>query len=459
MNHHFVLTLAIAAGLGLSAAAPLGAQDCQPDWDASLGQPGANAWIYWLSTLEDPSTGQPAVYAGGLFTSIGGVPAIGIAKWDGKQWHAMGDGLNSRVFAIERFDDGSGPKIYAGGDFTASGSTPIASIARFNETLQRWEQVGAGLDGAVIALTVWDDGMGGGPNLWAGGLFMSSGGVSARKVARWNGTNWSGVAGGMDDGVRSFCVYDDGGGPRLYAGGLFNTAGGASASRIAKWTGATWVPVGLGIGAQPAQGIRTMAVYDEGQGPALFVGGVFQTAGGQPANRIARWKNNQWSDVGGGVNERMVYMRVFDDGSGPGPMLYAGGWFTQAGGVPVGYMATWNGQNWAALGAGTDTVIRGLAPWIIPGQPRTLIIGGGFTQAAGQSALHIASWVGCPDPVAVPGDITGDGTVNVQDLLAVINNWGQCPAPPAACDADIAPTPADGTVNVLDLLFVINHWG
>jgi len=59
-----------------------------------------------------------------------------------------------------------------------------------------------------------------------------------------------------------------------------------------------------------------------------------------------------------------------------------------------------------------------------------------------------------------PGDISGDGLVNVQDLLGVINAWGECPAPPQSCPADIAPQPAgDGQVNVLDLLMVINNWG
>jgi len=65
-------------------------------------------------------------------------------------------------------------------------------------------------------------------------------------------------------------------------------------------------------------------------------------------------------------------------------------------------------------------------------------------------------------PFAAPGDVTGDGVVNVLDLLAVIENWGQCPAPPSTCPADIAPPgpPAgDGTVNILDLLHVINNWG
>lgn len=67
----------------------------------------------------------------------------------------------------------------------------------------------------------------------------------------------------------------------------------------------------------------------------------------------------------------------------------------------------------------------------------------------------------CSDPfvVAMPGDVNADGTVNVVDLLAVINAWGTCPSPPAPCGADIAPPPTgNGIVDVSDLLMVINHW-
>ena len=59
-----------------------------------------------------------------------------------------------------------------------------------------------------------------------------------------------------------------------------------------------------------------------------------------------------------------------------------------------------------------------------------------------------------------PGDINGSGAVDVDDLLAVINGWGPCPAPPDACAADIAPVGGgDGAVDVDDLLMVINNWG
>ena len=58
---------------------------------------------------------------------------------------------------------------------------------------------------------------------------------------------------------------------------------------------------------------------------------------------------------------------------------------------------------------------------------------------------------GAGDPCA-GADITGDGTVNVEDLLLVISEW-QCTG---TCQADIN---GDGTVDVGDLLLVIASWG
>jgi predicted outer membrane repeat protein len=64
-----------------------------------------------------------------------------------------------------------------------------------------------------------------------------------------------------------------------------------------------------------------------------------------------------------------------------------------------------------------------------------------------------------PSVPSVPGDITGNGVVDVDDLLAVINAWGPC-AQPDNCPADMAPAPGgNGIVDVDDLLIVINNWG
>ena len=55
----------------------------------------------------------------------------------------------------------------------------------------------------------------------------------------------------------------------------------------------------------------------------------------------------------------------------------------------------------------------------------------------------------------LPGDITGDGRIDVLDLVSVILAWGSCPEPPVECPADLN---GDGRCDVLDLVAVILAW-
>jgi T5SS/PEP-CTERM-associated repeat protein len=76
------------------------------------------------------------------------------------------------------------------------------------------------------------------------------------------------------------------------------------------------------------------------------------------------------------------------------------------------------------------------------------------TMPAGISVVYEADRVlvqveGTP---MIPGDINGDGVVDVDDLTAVILAWGVCPAP---CAADID---GNGVVDVDDLTQVILSW-
>jgi hypothetical protein len=71
--------------------------------------------------------------------------------------------------------------------------------------------------------------------------------------------------------------------------------------------------------------------------------------------------------------------------------------------------------------------------------------------------VHAAPGPPCPADIAPqPG---GDGVVDVDDLLMVINSWGNCDNP-NDCPADIAPLgAANGVIDVDDLLAIINAWG
>jgi hypothetical protein len=78
---------------------------------------------------------------------------------------------------------------------------------------------------------------------------------------------------------------------------------------------------------------------------------------------------------------------------------------------------------------------------------------GGF--ASGEPLSPGRIFILTPVAEAVPGDIDGDGVVNIADLLAVLGSWGACEAPPAPCPSDVND---DGVVDVVDFLLVLSNW-
>jgi hypothetical protein len=151
-------------------------------------------------------------------------------------------------------------------------------------------------------------------------------------------------------------VHDAGDGPALYAGGSFQSAGGVAASCIAKWNGASWSALGSGV--DDSLGFRSVDALAscDVAGPVLYVGGTFTTAGGLAAGNIAKWDGQGWT--GSGFNDAPRAMAVYDDGGGPA--LYAGGYFTSAGGVAVSHVARWNGSSWSPLGSGISSEVFSL---------------------------------------------------------------------------------------------------
>jgi hypothetical protein len=394
--------VAVAAAYGRVPVAPLrlaAAGPCEPAWRPTFGErPGTDEPILALAVHDDGR--GPALFAGGDFTSAGGVLASRIARWGGSRWSSLGSGITGRsVHALASFDDGSGPALYAAGDFTSAGGVAASHIARWDGA--SWSPVGSGTNFPVYALAVHDDGNG--PALYAGGQFGSAGGVSASRVARWDGTSWSRVGAGTNDVVLALESFDDGNGPALYAGGWFSVAGAEAADRIARWDGTRWSAVGGASVPTDFVEVRALAVHDDGGGPALFAGANYFLGGGL----VARWDGASWSSVGTDLHGdtdvagAILALRSFDDGSGAA--LHAAGSFTTYGGGPVSRIARWTGTTWAPLGAGVsgppphpivpDPYVAALAVYD-PGAGAALHAGGFFEEAGGAGAPNVAAWDG-----------------------------------------------------------------
>jgi hypothetical protein len=260
---------------------------------------------YWISTWDGTSwhPAPDALYAPGATPRISanlgngmaiyGLQAFGqgstgaVAKWSGGSWSVLGGVANASIYELELYDDGTGPALYATGGFTNIGGVPLRGIAKWNG--QQWSPVGSGIGIMVWDMAVYDDGRG--SALYIVGAGNEAGGVTARNIARWDGQHWEGVGGGFTScaGCPSAAyaagVFDDGTGPGLYVAGYLGSAGSVPVHGIARWNGQQWSPLASGIDGSYAD---SMAVFNDGRGPSLFVTETSGVGGGL-APGIAQW--------------------------------------------------------------------------------------------------------------------------------------------------------------------------
>jgi len=150
----------------------------------------------------------------------------------------------------------------------------------------------------------------------------------------------------------AMCTFDDGRGPALYVGGVFEMAGSVRAPRVARWDGETWEPLGPGPNLQA---VVALAVFDDGSGsgPALFAGGVGPRG-------LQRWDGRSWRAVPGGSKNGIggtpgvTALAVVEGASGP--ELIAAGTFTEMAGAKAKNVIRYDGVSWSPLGQGLDRV-------------------------------------------------------------------------------------------------------
>jgi hypothetical protein len=247
-------------------------------WNGSGWSPlgtGVSDYVYSLAAAGSN------LYAGGKFTTAGGALANHIAKWNGTNWSNLGSGLGGGdAFYFVRSIAAVGSDIYAGGDFSTAGGLPIKLIARWNGFA--WSALGAGVAGSAFPAV--NSIAAKGNALYVGGSFATAGGVSANNIAMWDGAEWSRLGEGVDGSVQAIIVR----GTNVFVGGGFTHAGGVPANGFARWNGSQWSALGSGVG--PIATVSYDGVYAMAEvGNDLYLGGRFTTAGALPSEGFARW--------------------------------------------------------------------------------------------------------------------------------------------------------------------------
>ena len=356
-------------------------------WSAEwmVGNSGIPGVYGSVTALVNTTSGK--LFAAGGFSIAGNQRPNNIAQWDPNSnegagaWTTLGSGMDAEVYALALDKTGN---LYAGGYFTTAGGVAANHVAKWNPTTRKWSALGTGSNNGVGGLvkTLACDASG---NLYAGGSFTTAGGANANYIAKWNGTAWVTLGTGGSNGVGldvNALAFDAAG--NLYVGGWFETAGGKPAAYLAVWNPKANSGAGA-WSALPNQVSNTVHALAFDTAGMLYVGGAFMMAGTVDAYYIAKWNpsTQQWSALGNGYGIYNTVTSLVCDKSGN---LYAGGFFSSVGEVTdAKYVAKWNpaanGGNgaWSSLGTGMDAPVNALSL----DASGNLYTGGNFGNAGG----------------------------------------------------------------------------
>lgn len=250
-------------------------------WDA-MGSGMGSFYDVYAVVAANAST----VYVGGVFGSAGGVAGTaGIAAYNPQTdaWSALVSGVTggaATVYALVLAPNGD---LYALGDFTSIGGVAANNIAKWNGSA--WSALGSGLNGSANGGCIGADGA-----LYVVGAFTTAGGSAANRVAKWNGSAWSALGSGLSGTGYTVLIGPAGG---VYIGGQFATAGGVTVNNVTKWNGTAFEALGSGLGDSVSYNVTDMVFDEHGN---LYAGGSFFSSGATVfVDRSAVWNGSAWT--------------------------------------------------------------------------------------------------------------------------------------------------------------------
>lgn len=336
-----------------------------PTTPTALGgslNPGTNGEVLVIHALNATN-----VYVGGKFTTVDGIGVNYIAKWNGTSWTNINSPATGPVYAIHALNE---TNVYFAGSYFSINNINT-SLARWDGT--NWSAVGGTFPDRVFALYAFSQ-----TNIYAGGGFFTYYTTWVNKIARWNGTTWVDLRGGIGGGTIFIMSIAALNANWIYVCGKFQNAGNAiNANNIAIWDGSNFYKMGDGIPIPlyVNQYLNTIFVLD---GNNVYVGGQFAYGG---ANNIIRWDGSQWQTMGSGLDGEVKGIYAFSPTN-----VYAVGWF------PWG-VARWDGMTWNVVGPGVTGVGQYGTDFrvntISATSPNNIYIGGLFTSSDGVTVNNI----------------------------------------------------------------------
>ena len=345
-------------------------------------------------------------------------------------------GADAVVWGAETGPDG---RLYAFGAFTNAGGDPTADyLAVHDPVAGTWSGLGSdGHGNGAFNSYVYDVAFQGSAVIAVGAFSNAGGDARVDDFAVWNGSSWGTRSSGSGTPFTNGTVSTvDVSGQDVYVGGSFLDADGvASADRVARWNGTAWsglTPTGATNGSLNGPVFALDALLDG----RVFVGGSFTMAAGDTRAARLAWFDGigrTWRSVreaaatgpaiaNGQVSDLVVV----------GRRIYVAGSFTDVAGVPgADYVASWNGAAWQAMGQSAANAAAGAGPLdaaAIALRPygSTVIVAGSFSNAGGNGAADcVAAWngttwlnLGVPSPTATGTPRCTHGSVSSRTYTA-----------------------------------------
>jgi hypothetical protein len=338
------------------------------------------------------------VYAGGYFSSIGGQVRNAIAALDASTGRATAWNPNASLGADAEFGADvyalavSGSTVYAGGNFSSIGGVVRNNIAA--------------LDASTGEAAVWNPSAGGyvyrlalsGSTVYAGGNFSSIGGVVRNNIAALDARTGRATAWNPNASARVSTLALSG--STVYAGGYFTSIGGQPRDQIAALDAQTGRATAWDANANPPFtsycfehcppdfGVLALAL----SGSTVYAGGYFTSIGGQVRNQIAALDARTgdataWNPSAGGPTTYEV-SRDVDAFALSGSTVYVGGQFTSIGGQPRNNLAALDAQTGSAT-AWNPNANDGVNALAVSGS--TVYAGGQFDSIGGRARNLIAA--------------------------------------------------------------------
>lgn len=222
----------------------------------------------------------------------------------------------------------------AGNLVTVDGQPCTGGVAYWDESTG-WHPAGD-LGNSVRQLRVFDD------ELYAVGGFLEADGTPSQGVAKRVGNTWVGI-GQIADPNAFFIDIAKYNGTLVVIGAAFVNG----LKGIMYLNGNDWLPLGPGIQGG-TMGARSLMVYNGD----LYVGGQFNMSGGNAGQDIMRWDGTQFHPLGLGLQRQLGNFTSFSDAERMvvhDGLLWVGGGFFYAGGVPAAGVAIWDGTQWCGV--------------------------------------------------------------------------------------------------------------